>query len=288
MIFSSVIFGLLAALGWGISDLIAAALSKRLGVLQTAVAVSIVSVSVASTFLILTSNIDELSAKDWTILAGISVLGSALYLTYYKALQLGPVAIISPISASYALVVILLAVIFMNERLTTGQAIGASATIGGVVLASLNLDGLRSRQKLVNTGVTLGLIATLGMGLWQFSIGVLSKDLGWFWPVYITRLLTLVTLTPIAIFLGRWPWRQTTGLLIVGIILTGIFEIGGLFAFTRGAELGIISIVAASSTVYPIIPIIGGLVLFQERIGLTQVAGIVIVLSGVGILSLNA
>ncbi len=68
----------------------------------------------------------------------------------------------------------------------------------------------------------------------------------------------------------------------------GMLEVGSLFAFARGAEIGVISIVAAASTTYPIVPILGGLVLFRERLGPTQFVGLGVVVASLVMLGLNS
>ena len=53
-----------------------------------------------------------------------------------------------------------------------------------------------------------------------------------------------------------------------------------LFAFSRGAEIGLISIVGAASTVYPIIPILGGFYLYRERLAPNQLVGLLVIVVG--------
>ena len=96
------IYGLGAALGWGIADFTAALVSRRIGSAATVV------VSQFAGFLMLTALL--IAAKppmpDTTHVALglllIGVLGALTYRLFYRALQLGPVALVSPIVAGYA------------------------------------------------------------------------------------------------------------------------------------------------------------------------------------------
>ena len=60
----------------------------------------------------------------------------------------------------------------------------------------------------------------------------------------------------------------------------GVLETAALFALARGAEIGAISIVAATFSVYPLVPIAGGLLIFKERLARNQIVGLAIVLPG--------
>ena len=282
------IFGVLSAFGFGASDFVTAIVSRKLGILRTAVGVSVVGIGVTTAYMVPAASFSDVDAGNWAALTGVAVLGSATLLCFYRALQLGPVAIVTPVVAAHAMVVILLAVAFAGERLSAGQAVASAATVGGVVIASVDLKGLGFGKRVMGKGVLLGLGAMLGIGLWQYSIGVVSQDIGWFLPIYISRLLTFAILAPASVVCGQWPWQRLTRHLIVGVALIGVLETGALFAFTRGAEVGVISIVAAASTSYPIVPVLGGLLVFRERIALSQGAGLAIALAGLLVLAMSS
>ena len=277
-----------AAIGWGASDFVAALVAKRIGVLRTAFGVHFVSVALITIYLLSAGGLGAVSPAQWLALAGISVLSFLTYLSFYRALQMGPIAIVSPIVGAYAIIVILLAVLVFGERLGGVQLIGVSAAIAGVVLVSLDLRALRSGERLIGMGVVFGLLTMAGLGLWQYSAGVLSKEMGWFLPIYVNRVLTFAMLVPASLLWRRLPWQRLTLPLIAGLVFVAVAETGGLFAFSRGAEVGIISIVAASSTIYPVLPILGGLLVFQERIAPNQWVGLAVAMCGLLMLAASA
>ena len=82
------------------------------------------------------------------------------------------------------------------------------------------------------------------------------------------------------------PWQQLTVPLALGVGAVGVLETASLLAFARGAEIGVISIVAAASTVYPVVPILGGVFIFRERLTPTQMTGLVVVVAGLVMLAL--
>lgn len=282
----SVVLGILAAVGWGIADFVAAAASKRIGVLRTATGVHLSSAVAAAGYFLLVFEPGLLTWLHWAALAGISVLGVLVYLVFYRALSEGPVAVVSPIVSSYAIVVIALAMAFSAERLSGLQAFGAVCSIGGVVLASFDPRSVSDGRRLIGLGAAFAIATMLSIGVLSYAIGILSRELGWFLPVYISRTMTLVLFVPLTIALRRWTLKGVTVPIAVGVALAGIVEMGGMFAFARGAEVGVISIVSAASITYPLIPMLGGIIVFGERLAASQWVGLCVTLAGLFVLAL--
>ncbi|MCH8826319.1 MAG: DMT family transporter [Chloroflexi bacterium] len=288
VVLQSLLLGVLAALGWGIADFVAAVVSKRLGILRTIVGVHLVSIPVAAVYFFAVSDISIVSLTHWAVLLLISAVSFIVYIVFYKALQVGPVAVVSPIVSAYAVVVIVLAFIFTGERLSVMQGVAVSASVGGIVLASVSLrSGMRLRE-VVGLGALLGFVAMVGIGVWQFGVGILSRDIGWFLPIFLGRVITFGMFVPLVAVRREWPWQRLSAPLLVGVVVVGITETGGLFAFARGAEIGVISIVAAASITYPIIPILGGLIVFKEELGFTQYVGLAVALAALLVLALSS
>lgn len=285
MVLESVVFGLVSALGLGFADLAGAAVVRRFGVLRTALVAHLFSTALLTVYLLLASDLGVLSVVHWAQLTGLAVLGTLLYVAFYRALQLGPIAIVTPVVSTYAVIVILLSVVVVGERLSGGQVLAIGATIGGVVLASINVGEVRS-GRMLSRGVLIALAATVFIGVWIYSIGVISREVGWFLPIYVNRLLTLAILVPVSAVRRSWPWQQLTVPLALGVLAVGVLETASLLAFARGAEVGVISIVAAASTVYPVVPILGGVFIFRERLAPTQIGGLAVVVVGLVMLAL--
>ena len=71
-------------------------------------------------------------------------------------------------------------------------------------------------------------------------------------------------------------------------ILVGVLQFTALAAYAMGAQIGPVSVAAASFSVYPVIPVVGGLILFKERLAPRQTVGIASALGGLAILGLAA
>ena len=288
MVLESVIYGLIAAVGFGVADFLVAIVSRKLGVLQTALAASILATAISTPYLPFAPGLDELTPLFWGELAGISVLGALVILSLYKALQIGPVAIVAPITAAHTAVTVLLAVVFLGEQLSGQQTAAIAATIGGVTFASVDLQEIRSGSSLVSKGVILGLVSAAGLGLFAYSTGVISRDIGWFLPAYAMNLMAFGIFSTVFFLKREWPWKNLTKSIVSGAVLIGILQTAALFAFSRGSEIGVISIVSAAAAATPLVPVIGGLLILRERLAINQAGGLIFLLAGLLVLSLSA
>ena len=280
MVLPSVLFGLAFAAGIGVADVISAGLTRTLGVLRTVFLLQLFGVVGMLVFALFTGHLETISASDLLRMAGLTILVVFFYLGFYKALQIGPIALVGPIVAAHSPVVVVLAVIFLGERISEWQVAAIVAVVSGVVMASVDLPALRSGRTVIGLGVGLAIGVSIAAGFWQFAIAAMSKEMGWFAPVFLTRLFMVCILIPVVVIRREQPWVGLNRKLAVAIVVVAALETLSLLAFTRGSEIGIVSIVAAASTAYPIIPIIGGIVLFKERLSAIQFAGLFIVILG--------
>ena len=280
MIVQSVLFGLAFAIGIGIADVISAGLTRTLGVLRTVFTLQMLGVAGMSVFALVTGQLEGLEASDVISMAGLTVLVMFFYLGFYKALQLGPIALVGPIVAAHSAVVVVLAVVFLGEKISQWQLVAIGAIVAGVAMASIDVNAIRSGRNLIGLGVALAIVVSIAAGFWQFAIAAFSREIGWFAPVFFTRLFMVGLLTPVVAIRRERLWRGLNRKLAIAVAAVAVLETLSLLAFTRGSEIGIVSIVAAASTAYPVIPIIGGIVLFKERLAAIQFAGLFVVTLG--------
>jgi drug/metabolite transporter (DMT)-like permease len=253
------------------------------------------------------------------VLAG--VIGVAGYLALYRGLESGHVGLVSAISACYGGVIAVLSVLLLHERLTAGAVIGIAATVAGVMLAVTQRDtspGPPEPGTLVPTtlapgtspdptshaapgssrsgaaakapaiGVVFGLAAALCYGVGGFMIGRYTRNLGWLVPVVVARggamvlLLTLLA-TPLR---GPASTRPVSGM--TWALAAGLTDAAGLVFFTRGDQVGLVAVTAAVSSAYPVIPLIGGVLMFRERLIRWQIGGTMLILAGLILLGLSS
>ncbi len=277
------IFGLAAALGWGASDLLAAIGSRRMGSRATVMVAQIVGLLCFGILWLVTSPEWRLPAWDVVVLLGSGCFAGIAYFTAYRGLELGPVALVSPIASAFAAVTVLLAVVLLGEALGPILLGGVVLTIVGVVLASTDLRRFEVEAKRHRRGLPYAFAAMVGFGVAAFVSGSLAKEYGWLPPVVLSRVGSLILIAAVTFAMrGRDGERlQRVSPRNLGIAAAaGVTDILGVAAYSRGSELGLISIVAAVSATFTLIPVAGGILLFSERPAPNQLLGLVLVIGG--------
>ncbi|HEX2068920.1 MAG TPA: DMT family transporter, partial [Actinomycetota bacterium] len=211
-------------------------------------------------------------------LVGIS--GALGYVAFYRALQLGPIALVTPIGAGYAAIVITLSLVFLRESVPAMALAGAAVTIAGVAVTSTDWRRIRAERSHERGGIFYALLAMTGFGVGAFLVAIFAKDTGWFGTILLSRVGSALTLAVILGFIGFGELRNAPAWTFAPAMIMGVLDIFGFAAFARGSELGFVSITAAASVTYPLIPIIGGVLYFRERPAPNQLAGVAIVICG--------
>ncbi|MDP9243435.1 MAG: DMT family transporter, partial [Actinomycetota bacterium] len=191
------IYGLGTALGWGIADFLAAIVSRRIGAVGALLLAQFAGLAGLGLVLVFGHPALHVSAAQLALLLGNGMIAAIAYIALYKGLELGPIALVSPIVAGYAAFTILLAVLFLHETLGGLVFVGAIVTLGGVMLASTDLRALLTRGGAAvkgSRGIRFALISMLAFGASTFLISRLARDLGWFLPVTMSRIATTTTL----------------------------------------------------------------------------------------------
>ena len=201
--------GSAVALLWGSADSIATLAARHLGALRTTF------ISQAAGLIVLTA-LDAFVPAFWPSFpprtfrtarlpgAWSGLRGAVGYFAFYKALLVGPVARVSPLSSTSAVVTLMLSLLLLHDSIAPAQVIAIGAILPGIMLASTNLREVHlSLKKRALAPVPRGalgyaLIATVAFGAMDFGIGASARVAGFFLPVLFTRTFSLLFLTALA------------------------------------------------------------------------------------------
>jgi len=307
-------YGLLSALSWGISALLAAVAARRIGALRTLVIGEAAGLAGYLTLFGLGHfSLRGVGETAWLlVLAG--VIAVAGYLAMYRGLESGHVGLVSAITSCYGGVIAVLSVVLLRERLTAAAALGIAATVAGVMLAMLRRTPARPTASAPPTapasasapptapapvgalptapapavGVAFGLVAALCYGVGGFMIGRYTRDLGWLVPVLVARGGAMVLLLGLLATPLRGPAGTLRASGVAWALAAGLADAAGLVFFARGDQVGLVAVTAAVSSAYPVIPLIGGLLVFRERLARQQIGGTILILAGLVLLGLGS
>jgi uncharacterized membrane protein len=282
-----VIYGLAAALGWGLADFGAAVVGRRIGSLAT-VLVSQATWTLAMTILLLAGGF---RAGSLAPLIGIVVINglasAAAYITHYRGLELGPVAVVSPIGAAYALVGAFLAVVLLDERPGFLTLVGGFVVVAGVMLTSTDLVKLREGTHTRPPGLWWAIASAVLFGIGAFLLGFLAKEAGWVAGLWGSRVAQLMAFLAVALLtrdrLGGAGRNRATGL----AVLVGLADLLGVVAYSIGAESGFLSVVLIASAVFPLVAVALSVWRLHERPVPNQYVGIALTVGGLLMLGLG-
>jgi drug/metabolite transporter (DMT)-like permease len=286
-----VIFGLLAAVGWGLTDFLGAVSGRRLGSLP-ALAVSQL-VGIIGAVVLFVVHGPGFGPMDglWGFLIANGVIAMIAYSLHYRALELGPVAVVSPVGAGYAVVGFALTVLLLHEHPGGIAILGGVITIGGVFLVSANLPALRARLHEKPPGLWWALGSAVGFGVAGVLLGVIARDShDWVVTLFSTRLVLVAAYLPLLIG-RRKTFHKVSGAGIAAYVAAGAagaFDLLGVASYSAGATRGFLSIVLAASAIFPMIAVGMSVVILKERLVFNQYVGVAVVVTGLLMLGLGS
>jgi drug/metabolite transporter (DMT)-like permease len=311
-----VTYGLIAALAWGVSTIAAAWAARRAGTYMALLVSQLVGAGCLGLLAVMMR--PSLAGVHGLTLLGLvsaGLLGLLGWLTYYKALQDGPVGVVSAIAATYGGVAAVLAVLVLGERLGLSGGAGVILAVGGVVLAAARSSGGLAAGEMARSGILLALVSAAAYGAGSFLLGGFSAQVGWLAAALVAYGSSLAALVLVLPFrraddgrLGRAApppdLRQSatgdgepdtaSGRSRPGYppglgwaAAAGLTEAVALAAFSRGGQAGQVAVTAAVSSLYPIIPLAAGRVMFHERLRWRQVLGVACIVAGLVMISLG-
>ena len=282
--------GLIAALCWGSTDVMASFAGRRLGSLHV-VAVSQVASVVVAILLAASQGVGLPSDPFALFLAALfGVIAAGAYLSFFTALRIGPLAVVSPVVAAYGGLTVVLSVLIRGETLTGLQGLGAALATLGVILTGIVFDGGWRGTRIVGRGVLFSLLAMLLFSILTAGLATPIRIAGWLPVLLVSRLANAATILTVLIVVtvarprGSDVLLATSGSPTIRAIAAagaaGLLDIVGFVAFAIGLEVAPTWIVGLASSFGPVVAVIVAVALWGERLRPTQWIGLAGILAG--------
>lgn len=266
-----------SALTWGVADFSGGMLSRRLpsaAVVGVSQACSLVALLVLLPFMPAPTSSGWIG---WAIVAGLA--GSGALVCFYRALAFGTVGVVSPISA-LAVSIPVIAGFAAGEQPRTLQVAGIVAAITGAVLASG--PELRGEQHVKQQAIWYALAAALGFGITMLAIARGSASSPMFTMVGM-RSASVAAFGVAAIVLRSVGGVRAGDLPKLALLGLGDVTANALLGFAT--TMGLLSITAVLSALYPVVTVGLAAVILHERMKPVQIAGVVLAFVGVGLIA---
>jgi drug/metabolite transporter (DMT)-like permease len=288
-----VTLGLSSGLCWGAADFFGGIQARRLPALTVAFWSQVAGALGLAIALGIGATRPAGAAIAWGAAAGVGS-GCALALLY-RALADGTMSVVAPVSACGAILPVL-AALLTGDQPGAIAGLGVITAIAGVVLVSRTnptKSGPADQGRQERPGRVLGMAlgAAVGFGLFYVLVDAGTAAAGTsgsrgspLWVIAGARAGSLLMLSTIAL-VGRrsalrWPGRR-----IGPVALVDIADTGANLLFAYAATAGNLAVVGVLGSLYPVATVVLARWLLGERLSGGQNAGVVLALTGVGLLA---
>jgi drug/metabolite transporter (DMT)-like permease len=274
-----VVLALAASVSWGIADFGGGLGARRTHLVWVLVVSQLAGLALVGTMALATQpQAPTWREVAWGVFAG--VLGVSGLAAFYRALAVGAMGVVGPISAMGAVVPVVYGLV-RGERPGALQAVGIVVAVVGVIAASLEPLPEGAGRKLA-TGVSFSLVAAVGFGGSLLGLNRVSQA-GVVWGTLTLR-LTVVPIVLVAALIAR-PSATRLRPVLPLLIATGLFDTGANLLYGASGRHGLISVVSVLGTLYPVVLVALAYFVLRERISRPQLAGVALALAGVALIS---
>ncbi|WP_225839106.1 DMT family transporter [Streptomyces sp. NK08204] len=267
-------FALATSLLWGLADFGGGLLTRRMPALTVVVVSQAIAAAVLGVIVMVTGGWSEAGPRLWFAFAA-GLVGPVALFSFYKALALGPMGVISPL-ATLSVAVPVGVGLFLGERPGLLQFAGIAVAVTGVVLAGgPQLRGAPVQRRTI----MLTLVAALGFGTVFALITEASTTVtGLFLSLFVQRVTSIVTGGAVlyasvrrgtaALPEGGFPWVSLPALVFVGladVVANGTYAVA--------TQHGPVTVAAVLASLYPVVTALAARGFLSERLRAIQAAG---------------
>jgi drug/metabolite transporter (DMT)-like permease len=274
---TAALLALAASLTWGFADFGAGVASRRAPVFTVAAGAQAAGLLVILAVVLATGDpVPSARRIAWAAFGGVAaVVGLS---SFYRALAVGTMGIVGPITATAALVPLFFA-LERGERPSLLQGIGIALAIAGVIGASVERvpEGRR-----IGAGVGLACVAALMFGCSLVGLSRAAPG-GVAWGILVMRVTAVPLILLLAVAVG--PRRRLSGRGWLVLAAIGVGDTGATLLYGAASTRGLLSVVAVLSSLYPIVIVVLGRVFLAERVARAQLGGVAVALAGVALIS---
>ncbi len=224
--------------------------------------------------------ITNLGAKTWIFLVLSGLATGASWLCYFRALQLGDVNKVVPIDKSSTILTILLALIFLGEKITwlKGAAIVLIGAGTFLMIEKKAADGEKKEKKSwLIYAVLSAVFASLTSILGKIGIEGVEPNLG----TAIRTGVVLIMAWLIVFIKGKQhTLKNIPKKELLFICLSGIATGGSWLCYYKALQDGLASVVVPIDKLSILVSIAFSAIVFKERLSKKAAAGLVLIVAG--------
>jgi drug/metabolite transporter (DMT)-like permease len=275
---AAALLALASSITWGLSDFLGGFQSRRHALLAVmAISQGFALVLIVGAIAAGAATEHDAAATAWA--AGVGALGLIALTAFYRALSIGTMSVVAPVSATGVAIPVLVGLL-AGDRPGVLQVIGMVLAAGGVILAArAEPAGDAAARSAGRSAIGLALIAAVGFGSFFAGIDRAEETADVAWVLLCTRVADVALLVVVCLVL-RPPFPRAPRAL-GAIAAVGFLDLFANLLFVLATGRGLLSVVGVLGSLYPAVTVILARFVLGERLSRSQGAGVAITLAGV-------
>lgn len=280
--------GLLTAVCWGAGDWLTPRSKAKLTPFQISFTVYLIGVIMYAVFFAGLSLHWPTATQAFRV-AGASVLLTAGYLSFVKALTEGAVGIVVPLGATYPLLTLLLSIVFLSQSYKSLQVVAMLLIAAGAVMLAYEKNHRKIPLRQLHKATFFTLLAVSVWGLAYFILNPLVPKLQWQVLLFITEIVGLILAAITLVLAHRRGALEAFKKAVADrtlILAAVLLALGALTLYLAASRAGNLTIPSVLSSLSSLIAALLGATIDREKLGMLKRIGAVVAVGGIILLNL--
>lgn len=278
----AIALGLLAAILYGSADFVGGFAAKRSTMFSVAVISQTAGFVVLIALLALPAFHAHARGFDYVVGAAGGVCGGLGITLLYRALAVGRMGVVSPITAVLAAAIPLVVGLARGEALNPFQIAGCVVALVAVVAISFSSEP-DGRLEIRLEGVREAIVSGVFFGTFFVCLGYARHEAG-LYPLLGARFVSIAFLTLLS-FVFRQTLVPAKGSLAT-IVFAGVMDMTANALFVLATFAGYVSLASVLTSLYPATTVALAFIVLRERLSALQLAGAGLALVGVVLIAI--
>ena len=283
---SSAIISLLSGLGgmfgWGIYDFFAGIYSRTIGPYKTFFWSQLAGLFLVLLLVSVFSITLDIPILIIILLPVAALFYSAGYLFFMKGFEIGNISIVAAIMNLWAVFTMLIAFVFMGQRLSAMQSIGVFMIITGAALASLKWNDIRKNSFQLSAGVKETVSGAIFFGVFWNISEIISERIGWLLTTLFVKIGIVLFLLLLSFLVNReLSLKKAAPVTKLMIVLMGILDAGAVTIVNYGLTIGDAILITPIASALSVVTITMAIVFLKDKVTNLQGLGIITAICGI-------
>ena len=282
-----VVFGLAAAIWWGVGDFVIPTLARYMGSTKSLLYIQIFSLLSWLVLIPVFPHDSKGGPNIWAIAVAAGVFHVGGLVLTYKAFEIGTLSLVSPIASSFAIVTAFLTLVFGPQPPAMALA-GTVLLVAGVAVVSRS-TGSEGPVSIKGVPQAVGSAIAFGVMFWIIDFYV-QKPLGYVYPLIVLKIMAssyAFLMAGLARRRGVEEEVQPTKRNVWGLaVLAALLDSGAWVAWLFGNREANTAVVTALASLFSAVTVVMAWIFLKERLNRFQWVGVAVILAGILLVSL--